>query len=553
MATDVRHTSSLLRAACLIVGLASFASGCGGAPSRPDTASQQNPREAEAQKAFEAAQRQNTIEAYEAVMKRFEGTDAAGLARIEVARLSSDLSRVAVGRGDWEDARMLASRALELGDPIIAQTARTTLDQVDRADAREATERVNGALEMDGTIKGCAKAIQIVGSTLGPNPSKLMVRDLRKATLPQLSSCVQKAIQAAKPDDDYAPVREALTSDDAKQAFGEDTQFSVLTTLNNAVVAAMRERTREDVEAGRWKEAFEVFEAWQKEGKAGPQQVEAAKQKARDAITAGLLKRGKEALGKRTAPGVLADVDRALQVFEGMNVSGELKELRAHLATWVTCSELRCLAERTPRLMYNFGATDLRPPTSTTGEATKRFPNGTKLWVLARSRTFSLVTDEDPGGASTWEQRMAKAKGWVATPVLEREDTATWLPTGEALVGERVWLPTGRDDKLYLLGVVKAVDGKDVTVEKISDGQTTKVTRNDLRSGILSKGTKVLAFCRDTINLSEALIEDVVKGNVRAPRAELVCLEEDGSEGRKRQEQLGALRAKPAWLPPRRP
>ncbi|PKN49508.1 MAG: hypothetical protein CVU63_01945, partial [Deltaproteobacteria bacterium HGW-Deltaproteobacteria-20] len=74
-----------------------------------------------------------------------------------------------------------------------------------------------------------------------------------------------------------------------------------------------------------------------------------------------------------------------------------------------------------------------------------------------------------------------------------------------------------------------------------------------LHSGILSAGTQVLAFCRDTMNLTSARFESVVAGDARAPRGEITCLAEDGSEERKRQEQLGALRAKPAWLPARRP
>jgi len=552
MATDVRTRTYIPQAALLSVVLAVVAPGCGGAPSQAHHA-EADPSEAQADNAFEAAQRKNTVEAYEDVMKRFEGTDAAGRARIEVARQSADLARVAIGREDWEEARMLASRALELGDPIIAQSARSTMTQVDRADTREATEHVAGALEMDSTIKGCTKAVGIVGRTLGEAPSKTLTRDLRKATLQQLSMCMQKAIDTAKANDDYAPVRQALDSEDAKRAFGEDTQFSLLTSLNNVVITALGERTKKDVEEGRWKEAFAAIDAWATEGKAGPAQVEAAKQNARNAITADLLERGKAELGKRNAEPVLADVLRALEVFKGMNVSADLVTLRDHLTSWVECSKLRCLAEAKPKVMYNFGATELHPPTSTTAAAASKFPNGTKLWVLARSRTFSLVTAEDPGEATSWEQRLAKAQGWIDTKVLEREDTSAWLPVGQALVGERVWLPTGRDDKLFLLGVVKSVNGQEVTVEKVSDGQPTTVKRTDLRSGILSQGTKVLAFCRDTINLTDARLESVVKGDARAPRAELTCLEADGKDGRKRQEQLGALRAKPEWLPPRRP
>lgn len=543
--SSISPTSLLLSAA-----LAFALSGCAGASPTPNATEQ---GDAQADKAFERAQQENTVEAYEAVMKRYEGTDAAGLARIEVARLSADLARVAVGRGDWEDARILATRAIELGDPIIARTAQSTLSNVDRADARGAAQRVKGILDKDAALQGCGKAVGIVGQTLGDTPSKQLERDLRKATLQPLSECMQAAIEQAKTNDDFAPVRQVVEGEDAKRAFGADTQFALLTTLNDAVVAAMGAHTDKDLKAGRWKEAFAIFDTWAKEGKAGAQQVEAAKQKARDEITAKLLERGKKGLGNRTAEQVLEDVLRALDVFKGMNVSADLERMRDHLTAWVECSKLRCLAEARPKAVYNFGKATVHPPTSSSAPAASTVANGTKLWVLARSPSFSLVTTQDPGSLSTWEERFTKAQGWTQTSALKNEDTSAWLPVGPALVGERVWLPTGRDDGLYLLGIVKSVDGENVTVEKISDGLPTTLQRKDLRSGVLAQGTKVLGFCKDTINLTEARFESVVAGDARAPRGEITCLADDGSDERKRQEQLGALRAKPAWLPARKP
>lgn len=532
------------------VVVALFGPGCSGAPSKPSVMVE---TEAEADRYFEKAKEANTIEAYEAVIKRYPDTDASGRARIEVARLSADLALVAVGRGDWEEARLLSSRAIELGDPMIAKSAQATLEQVDRADARAAAERVEGILKKDASLPGCAKAIGIVGQTLGDAPSAQLLRDLRKATLQPISACMQRAIEEAKPNDQFAPVREVLTSADAKRAYGQDTQFSLLTTLNETVVGAMIEQSARDMASGRWKEVFAAFDAWGKDGKAGPEQVEAAKQSARDSITEGLLTRGKTALGSRAAESLVGDVQRALDVFSGMNVAPELERLRDHLQGWLECSKLRCVPETKPKLMYSFGATSLHPITSSSTAATGRIAHGSKLWVLARSPSMSLVTSQQPDGITSWEQRFRAAQGWVQTAVLKTEDTTTWLPVGQALVGERVWLPTGRDDGLYLLGTVTKVEGDEITVEKISDGLPSKVKRTDLRSGVLLAGTQVLAFCRDTIHLTEARFEAVVAGDARAPRGEITCLEEDGGEGRKRQEQLGALRAKPSWLPPRRP
>ena len=133
------------------VVVALFGPGCSGAPSKPSVMVE---TEAEADRYFEKAKEANTIEAYEAVIKRYPDTDASGRARIEVARLSADLALVAVGRGDWEEARLLSSRAIELGDPMIAKSAQATLEQVDRADARAAAERVEGILKKDASLPG---------------------------------------------------------------------------------------------------------------------------------------------------------------------------------------------------------------------------------------------------------------------------------------------------------------------------------------------------------------------------------------------------------------
>lgn len=62
-------------------------------------------------------------------------------------------------------------------------------------------------------------------------------------------------------------------------------------------------------------------------------------------------------MGKRFSDKALADAIEALDVFKGMNVSPDLEQVRDHLKTWVECSKLRCLAERSPRVMYSFGAT----------------------------------------------------------------------------------------------------------------------------------------------------------------------------------------------------
>jgi hypothetical protein len=164
-----------------------------------------------------------------------------------------------------------------------------------------------------------------------------------------------------------------------------------------------------------------------------------------------------------------------------------------------------------------------------------------------------LVAREDPGDVRTWNQRLAAAKGWVESSVLEKDDTSLWLPVGKALESVRVWVPTGRDDKLYLLGVVESVAGSDVTVKKISDGQATTVKRDVLHTGNMVRGLKVLAFCTDSGTPSPARFEEFTAMSSGASVARLMCLTTDGKDDKLRDAVLGSLRAKPEWLPARRP
>jgi hypothetical protein len=166
---------------------------------------------------------------------------------------------------------------------------------------------------------------------------------------------------------------------------------------------------------------------------------------------------------------------------------------------------------------------------------------------------MSLVARADPGDIKTWTGILTAATGWVDSAVLHADDTSLWLPTGKALEKERVWLPTGRDDKLYLLGVVESVAGNDVTVKKLSDGQSTSVKRDVLRSGTLQAGLKVLAFCGDQLRATPARFESLVTRQGGVQGAHVVCVGDDGKDREAKDELLGTLRAKPEWLPVRRP
>ncbi len=550
------HLPKLVLLGSLSMGGAALLACAGGEGGRgPQTAEEARTaqNETNAKKAFKYAANTNTVAAYRDIEKRFPGTVAAGQAQIEIARLEEREARMALGRHELKAAREHAMAARKNGDTTIGLQADADLEQIDRADARVLDKQVDDILAKGDTLDNCASALGAAADTLGAQPSDLLVREVREKTLQKLSGCVDRAVRGAATDGAYAAVRKVLDDPKSKRALGDDTWFAFLSTLNDEVVAAIRTAVQPDIDAKNWDKVFATIKQWGSDGRAASQQVELANGAARDAITKGLLARGLAEVGGAKPAPVMADIDRALKLFEGMNVAPELITLRKQLGVWSECKRIACTAVPHPAVSWNFGATGLLPVESPSGQPTETLPNGTKLWVLARGRGFALVSKQQPPELGSWSARIAAASGWIDASTVKSEDTTLWLPVGQALVNVRVWLPTGRNDKLYLLGVVKSVQGDKVTVQKISDGESVTVKRTDLRSGVLAQGAKVYAFCRNDLTPSEARFDQLIEHRNGPPTARVMCLTDDGKDDKTRDEVIGSLRAKPEWLPARRP
>jgi len=529
--------------------------GCGGdghARGAQDEATSE--REAAARRDLAKAMKSPNEEGFQLIIKRHDGTAAADQARVEIGRLRDEEARKEMAKGNRKKARELANEALKVGDPGVADQARTTLEQIDRGDARHASKVVKEGLKTGQGPEQCSSALQTVSETLGESPSPVLIRDIRKETLQPLSGCMQGLVDGANSVETFAQARKVIDSPTAKNAVGADTWHVVSTALNDKTVAAMVAAAQPDIKSGKWEAAFALMKQWAEKGAAGPPQVEAASQQARDLITKDLITRGNEALGTPKAPAVLAEVERALKLFEGLNVSGELKAMHSWLGGWLECKKIGCTMTPKPKLSYTLGATPMLPlQTAQEGTAAESLANATKVWVLATGKGRSMIAKDDPGDRKTWAQRFAAASGWVDGTTLQNEDTTYWVPVGKALENVRVWLPSGHDDKLYLLGVVQSVEGKDVTVKKLADNQTATVKRDVLRSGNLAKGLKVLAFCgTDQLKPTEARFEEVIVLSGVAT-AKVTCIGQDGKDGKVLTEVLGSLRSNPEWLPPRKP
>jgi len=391
-----------------------------------------------------------------------------------------------------------------------------------------------------------------VADTLGEHPSKLLLRDVHKETLQQLSGCVQAIIDGADKMEGFADARKVLDSKEAHIALGEDTLHALTNPFNDKAVAAVVAAAQPSMKAGKWEDAFGLVKKWADAGSMAAQQVEVASGQLRDQITKYVLAKSDAVLGQAKPEPMLAEVERALKLFEGLNVAPELKIMQSHLTTWIECKKLSCTAA-VPKMQYSCGATPLLPstqPTATTGDM---LPNATQLWVLAAGKGKSLVAKEEPADVKTWYARLSAAKGWVDTSVLQPTDTSLWLPVGKALEGVRVWLPTGRDDKLYLLGTAEKADGNDITVKKISDGQSVTVKRDVLRTGNMIKGLKVMAFCSEALAQVPARFEEMVPITQGQTMARVMCFDDKGKDDKTKDVVFGSLRSKVEWLPPRKP
>jgi hypothetical protein len=102
-----------------------------------------------------------------------------------------------------------------------------------------------------------------------------------------------------------------------------------------------------------------------------------------------------------------------------------------------------------------------------------------------------------------------------------------------------VWGPLRQGDANWELGVVMDVQGHDITVQRLADGQNVKLPRTKLRSGRLSPGTRVITFC-----IAKDQPAVVVEVPLAGRSAKLKC---DG--GQEKEEDLASLRSKPEILP----
>jgi hypothetical protein len=322
--------------------------------------------------------------------------------------------------------------------------------------------------------------------------------------------------------------------------------------LEATIEEALRQQIAPDVKARKWTAAVDKIDAVQKRGDATEEEAEALLTVVRDAATPELAAMAAKAVGQRDAPAALKQIDQTAkalrwaistpgQVQTGAVLPDDLAKKRDALAVWVEVQRLAVRPLTKPEIRFTHGAVQVSPAWASDSASKQEIPHGTKVWILGAAKDKALVITVDPG-TTPMVQLLDKVAGWASASHLVKDDTRDWLVPDDQLKGQRVWGPLRPPDPLWELGVVVDVNGRDITVQRLADGVNQKLTRQKLRSGRLSPGTKVITFC-----VAQGQPAQVVEVPPSARTAKLKC---DG--GQEKEEDLSSLRSKPELLPPTR-
>src|SRR5262249_2936150 len=142
-----------------------------------------------------------------------------------------------------------------------------------------------------------------------------------------------------------------------------------------------------------------------------------------------------------------------------------------------------------PEVRFTHGKVVVGPPAHADAPSKADIPHGTQIWILGTGKGKALVTTVDPGQA-TLVQLLDKVSGWGSQDRLSKDPTVDWLVPDDQLKDQRVWGPLRPPDGMWELGTVAEVNGHEIVVKRLADGQPFKLTRQKLRSGRLSPGTK---------------------------------------------------------------
>jgi hypothetical protein len=449
----------------------------------------------------------------------------------------------------YDRVRKLLAQAAALGN----ESQRFEIEEAqEKLDKRQAKLWAN---EVDDRFKNkdCAGAFKQLAEPLKTlSESEAFTRELRRLVGSDALKCVQDMVDAKMVGQAFVEARRIAQDPQIGIVLGPTATKKLATEIETTVSEALRGQVDVDLRARRWSAAVDRIDVAQKKGDATDEQVEALFGAVREAVLPDLLSLAGKAVGQRDALAALRQIDQTAKlvrwaiaepgapvVATGGALPDDLARKRAALAIWVEAQRVRVRPWPKPEVRWAHGKVAVYPAWSIDGPSTRELANGVQVWIVGSSRDRALVTAADPG-KDPLPQILDKVVGWVDPGRLIPEDTADWLLPDDQLKGARVWGPLRPPEGMWELGTVAEVNGKDITVQRLADGVSLKLSRQKLRSGRLSPGTRVLTFC-----VAKEQPAQVVLVPPTGRTAKLKC---DG--GQEKEEDLASLRSKPELLPP---
>jgi hypothetical protein len=460
-------------------------------------------------------------------------------------------ARKALGQDDPNKARALAGDARGLADLDDMVAVLAFFGEIDRYLAEAAAEPARE----QAAKSDCQGAMETVANAVKETPRREFIKALYQQTEVVLVKCLQREIDQGLSTGNFAAAGASLDLPTAEGALRPEARKALSQRLRDGVVSYVSAQIATDVKEGKYEAAAaKVAEAVSQ----GVLEAE-DEQKTLATIHEAVAPRQIDAIGaaigsKKKADAPLAELDALAKTLKWTTLPPELAKTRAALATWVECLKLKCAVAK-PEAKFSYGKLDVHPGEASSADALVHLPTATKVWIVGRAGKLALVSTEEPPADVAIKPRMMGAAGWVAIDQLKKDDTSDWLPPGDELKDQRVFGPLREGQKkLYQLGFVMSVEGGEAKVKRFLDDQVVSVARSSLRMGKLGKGLKVLTSCPGKTEQSPARVDHEVPAQARStPLVNVVCLNEDGSDGPAHDEFLGAIAVQPDWLPPPKP
>ncbi|MBE7484668.1 MAG: hypothetical protein HS104_32465 [Polyangiaceae bacterium] len=536
-----RYTSRFgLIALALASSLTLAACGGGKGPETPAGAERDEER---AQNLLGKARSEKKTETYRRLVSRFPDSQAAGEGREELAQLLIDEASALLKQQDFTTADERAEEATLYAGVDRTQKARDLQKAVDDARAERAAKR---ALESAAEGK-CASALKLVADPVRTKGRAHFKAALIKKTSAALLKCLEQKLAEEVKAGNVEAARSLLTAPDTTTALDKETYKKAEALLQRGLVEQGLGVLKPMLDAQKWQEAFAKLDELEKAGKLSAAERKIADGVVRDAVKLHVQNLVKTAVSAKKPGEMQKQIDDSVKAAGWESVPEEIEAARQKLAIAVECERLRCKLAK-PSTAWAWGAISLRPPESSAGEETGKLAHGKKVWQLAKGGAFALIASEDPGAAEG-PALYDKASAWVEAKNLKNTETSTWLPPSDQLSGVVVWAPLRAPAKDYHLGTVKKVEGRKATVERMADKAEVIVDLATLRSGALTSGLKVMAFCVGQVHTEPAKVDSVVSVDAGVPKVKIVCEKGDIT----RVEIGTALTTKAEWLPAKKP